>query len=52
MARLKIYTDENVDVRVVQGVRRRGIEVTSALEEGKIEGVKRDRLIFGPEWVI
>jgi Domain of unknown function (DUF5615) len=36
LARLKIYADENVDIRVVQGLRRRGIEVTSALEEEKI----------------
>lgn len=34
MARLKLYVDENVDVRIVEGLRRRGVAVTSALEEG------------------
>lgn len=36
MARLRIYTDENVDVRVADGPRRRGIEARSAHEEGKL----------------
>ena len=35
MARLKIYTDENVDVRVAEGLRRRGIEAVSVYHEGK-----------------
>ncbi|MBI1864725.1 MAG: DUF5615 family PIN-like protein [Nitrospirae bacterium] len=34
MARLKFYVDENVDVRVAEGLRRRAIAATSALEEG------------------
>ena len=33
MARLKIYTDENVDVRVAEGLRRRGIEAVSVYDE-------------------
>ena len=36
MARLKIYTDENVDVRVVEGLKRRGIKACSALEKGMV----------------
>lgn len=34
MARLKIYTDENIDVRVVEGLRRRDIKAFSAIEKG------------------
>ena len=36
MARLKIYTDENVDIRVAEGLKRRGIKACSALEKGMI----------------
>ena len=36
MARLKIYTDENVDIHVVEGLRRRGITAFSAIEKGMI----------------
>jgi predicted nuclease of predicted toxin-antitoxin system len=35
LARLKIYTDENVDVRVAEGLRRRGVEAVSIYDEGK-----------------
>ena len=35
LARLKIYTDENVDVRVAEGLRRRGVEAVSAYGRGK-----------------
>jgi hypothetical protein len=36
LARLKIYTDENVDIRVADGLKRRGFKACSALEEGMI----------------
>lgn len=36
MAKLKIYTDENVDIRIAEGLRRRGIKVISAIEKGMI----------------
>ena len=36
MARLRIDTDENVDVRVAEGLRRRDIEAWSVGEEGKL----------------
>lgn len=36
MARLKIYTDENVDVRIADGLRRRGVTAFSAHEKGMI----------------
>lgn len=34
MARLKIYTDENVDIRVAEGLRMRGLRAFSAIEKG------------------
>jgi len=30
LAKLKIYIDENVDIRVAEGLRKRGIKVLSA----------------------
>ncbi|MBI5180017.1 MAG: DUF5615 family PIN-like protein [Nitrospirae bacterium] len=34
MGKLRIYTDENVDIRIADGLRKRGVEVFSAIEEG------------------
>jgi predicted nuclease of predicted toxin-antitoxin system len=34
LAKLKIYTDENVDMRVSEGLRLRGIKAVSAIEKG------------------
>ncbi len=34
MAGLKIYTDENVDVRIAEGLKKRGIKAFSAIEQG------------------
>jgi predicted nuclease of predicted toxin-antitoxin system len=34
LGRLKLYTDENVDIRVAEGLRRRGIDAFSANEKG------------------
>lgn len=36
MAKLRIYSDENVVPRVAEGLRRRGVDARSALEEGTI----------------
>jgi predicted nuclease of predicted toxin-antitoxin system len=36
LARLKIYTDENIDVRVTEGLRRRGIKAFSVIEKGMV----------------
>ncbi|MEW6408897.1 MAG: DUF5615 family PIN-like protein [Nitrospirota bacterium] len=33
MAKLKIYTDENVDIRIASGLRKRGVEAFSANEK-------------------
>ena len=34
LAGLKIYTDENVDVRIVEGLRKKGVNAFSAIEKG------------------
>jgi predicted nuclease of predicted toxin-antitoxin system len=36
LAGLKIYTDENVDIRIAEGLRRRGTEAFSAIGKGMI----------------
>ena len=36
MARLRIYIDENVDVRIAEGLRRRGLNAFSAREKGTL----------------
>lgn len=36
MPRLKIFTDENVDIRVSTGLRKRGVNVFSTIEKGLI----------------
>ncbi len=34
MTRLKIYTDENVDIRIAEGLKRRGVKAFSAHGKG------------------
>ena len=46
MVKLRIYTDENVDVRVAEGLRRRGIEAFSAIEEGMIGAADREHFAY------
>ena len=36
MGRLKLYIDENVDVRIVEGLRKRGMDTFYAVEESSI----------------
>ncbi len=33
---LKIYADENVNVAIVEGLKRRGVEAWSAIDKGKL----------------
>lgn len=42
MGRLRIYTDENVDVRIAEGLRRRRIDAFSAREKGPL-GIKDEQ---------
>ncbi|HHT9138555.1 MAG TPA: DUF5615 family PIN-like protein [Candidatus Wunengus sp. YC60] len=46
MARLRVYTDENVDVQVAEGLRRRGIEAFSAIEKGMIGAADREHFTY------
>lgn len=46
LARLKIYTDENVDVRVAEGLRKRGITASSAVEKGMIGTPDREHFKY------
>ena len=46
MARLKIYTDENVDVRIAEGLKRRGIKAFSAHEKDMIGNEESDRILI------
>jgi hypothetical protein len=36
LGRLKLYIDENVDVRIVEGLRKRGMDTFYAVEESSI----------------
>ncbi|HAM53697.1 MAG TPA: hypothetical protein DCP92_24515 [Nitrospiraceae bacterium] len=49
MARLKIYTDENVDVRIAEGLRARGIKAFSAAEKGMIGVPDREHFKYASE---
>lgn len=52
--RLRIYTDENVDVAVAQGLRRRGVDAWSARDAGnlgmsdeeQLEYVRKERAVI------
>ena len=46
MAKLKIYTDENVDVRVAEGLMRRDITAFSAIEKGMIGITDREHFEY------
>jgi predicted nuclease of predicted toxin-antitoxin system len=49
LAKLKIYTDENVDVRIAEGLKRRGIKAFSALEKGMIGASDREQFQFAAD---
>lgn len=49
MAGLKIYTDENVDVRIVEGLRKRGINAFSAIEKGMFGVADADQFKYASE---
>ncbi len=49
MARLKIYTDENVDIRIAEGLRKRGIKSFSAIEKGLTGATDIEHLKYASE---
>lgn len=44
--RLKIYADENVNIAIVEGLKRRGIEACSAIEKRKLGLCDEEQLIY------
>ncbi len=49
MAKLKIYTDENVDVRIAEGLRNRGIKAFSAMERGMTGATDLDHFKYSAD---
>jgi len=49
LAGLKIYTDENVDVRIAEGLRKRGINAFSATEKGMISIADTEHFKYASE---
>ena len=49
MGEIRIYTDESVDVAIVQGFQRRGIEAFSARDCDKLGLTDEEQLIFASE---
>jgi predicted nuclease of predicted toxin-antitoxin system len=49
LAKLKIYIDENVDVRVSEGLRMRGIKAFSAFEKGMIGKTDREHFRYASD---
>ncbi len=47
--RIKIYADENVNVAIVEGLRRRGVEAWSAIEKGKLGLSDEEQLRYALE---
>ena len=47
--RIKIYADENINVAIIEGLRRRGVEAWSAIEKGKLGLSDEEQLRFALE---
>ena len=47
--RIKIYADENVNVAIVQGLKRRGVEAWSAIDKGKLGLSDEEQLRYARE---
>ena len=43
---LKIYTDENVNIAIVEGLKRRGVEAWSAIEKNKLGLSDEEQLMY------
>ena len=43
---LKIYTDENVNIEIVEGLKRRGVEAWSAIDKGKLGLTDKEELMY------
>ena len=49
MVKLRIYTDENVDARIADGLSNRGIKAFSAVEKGMIGASDKEHFRFAAE---
>ncbi len=49
MAKLKIYTDENIDIRIAEGLRKRGVKAFSALERRMIGATDLEHFKYAAE---
>ena len=47
--RIRIYADENVNVAVVEGLKRRGVDISSAVDTGKLGLSDEEQLIYAKE---
>ena len=47
--RIKIYADENVNIAIVEGLKRRGIEAWSAIEKGRLGLSDEEQLRYALE---
>ena len=46
MGRLRIYTNESVDVAIAEGLRRRGVDAFSARDTGNLGFTDEEQLIY------
>lgn len=49
MGKIRIYTDESVDVAIAEGLKRRGVEAFSASDSGKLGLTDDEQLIYANE---
>lgn len=47
--RIKIYADENVNIAIVEGLRRRGVEAWSAIDKGNLGLSDEEQLRYALE---
>src|SRR5574341_1429641 len=47
--RIRIYADENVNVAIIEGLRRRGVEAWSAMDKGKLGLTDEEQLRYALE---
>ncbi|VVB84753.1 Uncharacterised protein [uncultured archaeon] len=47
--RIKIYADENVNVAIIEGLKRRGVEAWSAIDKGKLGLSDEEQLRYALE---
>jgi len=46
MGKIRIYTDESVDIAIAEGLKRRGVDAFSARDAGKLGLADEEQLIF------